>query len=196
MSQGSQPSAQQVGRPGNPNPQKPVIAGNDQALRSVPQNKLEALLAGPKEIRLAVAVVLVAFILVSLVMFTTLFKSGSSTAKVTSPQTLPITAGNVPSHSVDTQVNDSKPAVGTVNQAPLMNQTPANEIDLSMIDNILGTGASSTIIFRDGSRMALDPYTLEQLPRDIQLRVTYSRGPEGQSQPPEARRRPGAPNAR
>jgi hypothetical protein len=77
-----------------------------------------------------------------------------------------------------------------------MNQTPASQIDLIMIDRITGTDTSSIIFFKDGSNMALDPYTMKQLPRDIQLRVSYVQGSQGQTQPPETRRPPGAGNAR
>jgi hypothetical protein len=162
-----------------------------------PKSKVEVLLTGPKEIRLAVAVVIVAFILVALVMFNVFFKSSSSPVNATNPQNLSDASGLFPGHTVDAQPIDPKALrADAANQAVRMNQTPASQIDLSMIDRIAGTGTSSIIFFKDGSNMALDPYTMEQLPRAIQLRVSYAQGPQGQSQPPEVQRPPGAPNAR
>jgi hypothetical protein len=171
-------------------------AGSSAASRSVPQNKLEALLVGPKETRLAVGVVIVAFVLVTLVMFNAFFKSAAPAVSATSPQTLPVAGSGIADHSAATQAVDSTAVTTDANQPARMNQTPASQIDLSMIDRITGKGNSSIIFFKDGSNMTLDPYTMEQLPRAIQLRVSYVQGPQGQAQPPETRRPPGAANAR
>jgi hypothetical protein len=172
-----------------------VSTGSRAATSSGSQNKFEAL-ARPTETRLAVAVVLVAFVLVTLLMFNSMFRAAPSQALVRHPQDLPQASGANGALRADAQTPDSTTAsVNTANQTARMNQTPASQIDLSMIDRITGSGSSSIIFFKDGSTMPLDPYTMEQLPRDVQLRVSYVQGPR-QSQPPETRRPPGAANAR
>jgi hypothetical protein len=53
---------------------------------------------------------------------------------------------------------------------------PANQIRLEQIDSIGGTGSTPVLHFKDGSSLNVDAFTLQQLPADVRLRVTYSRG--------------------
>jgi hypothetical protein len=53
---------------------------------------------------------------------------------------------------------------------------PANQIRLEQIDSIGGTGSTPILRFKDGSSLNVDAFTLQQLPADVRLRVTYSRG--------------------
>ena len=162
-------------------------------------SKLGDLLSGSKETRLAVAVVITAFILVALVMFNILFKSSLVRGIVSNPQDL---AANVAVSAPSNAVANSPDlvAAGAVKPDALkpvpMNQTPVSELNLNMVDQFVGTGPSSTIVFRDGSTMVLDAYTLEQLPPEIRLRVTYTQGPQGSQPPAEIRRSPRSANAR
>lgn len=140
--------------------------------------------AGAIENRLALSVVVTAFVLVS-IMAANMLTANTSKARVSSPEVIATKAAQ-----------PIRPGAGEVAQlkpAP-MNQTPANQIDPGTIDRIAGNAPSSIIVFKDGSNMALDAYTLEQLPAEVRLRITYSQGP-AQRQPEEARR-PGGPNAR
>jgi hypothetical protein len=56
-----------------------------------------------------------------------------------------------------------------------MNLTSANRVQLGQVV-AFRQGIPPVIEFRDGSRMNVDPVTLEQLPADVRLQLTYSRG--------------------
>jgi hypothetical protein len=140
--------------------------------------------AGAIENRLALSVVVTAFVLIS-IMAANFLTANTSKARVTSPEVIAAKAAQ--------PINPSAAEATQPKRTP-MNQTPPNQIDPGTIDRIAGTDRSSIIWFKDGSNMAVDAYTLEQLPAEVRLRITYSQGP---SRPqPEAARRPGGSRAR
>jgi hypothetical protein len=55
-----------------------------------------------------------------------------------------------------------------------MNLTPPKDIQLTQIAGFSG-GIPPVIQFRDGSRLNADPVTLEQLPAEVRLQLTYTR---------------------
>jgi hypothetical protein len=59
-------------------------------------------------------------------------------------------------------------------QGPAMNLTPAREIWLGQIAGF-ETGIPAVILFRDGSKLPVDPVTLEQLSAEVRLQLTYTR---------------------
>jgi hypothetical protein len=61
------------------------------------------------------------------------------------------------------------------NQAAAMNLTPVGKINLEQIAGFQA-GIPPVILFRDGSKLNADPVTLEQLPADVRLQLTYTRG--------------------
>jgi hypothetical protein len=142
--------------------------------------------SGAIENRLALSVVVTAFVLVSIIA-ANMLTVNTTKARVTSPEV--ITA----------QATQTKPISQTATEAgqpklATMSQTPPKQIDPGTIDRIAGSGSSNIIVFKDGSSMALDAFTLEQLPAEIRKRISYSQGPS-QLQPDEARR-PGGSHAR
>jgi hypothetical protein len=56
-----------------------------------------------------------------------------------------------------------------------MNMTPAAEISFAQIDRIDQTLGVRAIVFRDGSRLNVDDFVLQQLPEEVRLRFAYSR---------------------
>ena len=56
---------------------------------------------------------------------------------------------------------------------------PANQIRLEQVDYIGSAGGQPVLHFKDGSSLNVDPFTLGQLPSDVRLRLTYSRGRDG-----------------
>ena len=56
-----------------------------------------------------------------------------------------------------------------------MNMTPAAEISFAQIDRIDQTLGVRAIVFRDGSRLNVDEFVLQQLPEEVRLRFDYSR---------------------
>ena len=56
---------------------------------------------------------------------------------------------------------------------------PANQIRLEQVDFIGSAGGQPVLHFKDGSSLNVDPFTLGQLPSDVRLRLTYSRGRDG-----------------
>jgi hypothetical protein len=56
---------------------------------------------------------------------------------------------------------------------------PANQIRLEQVDSIGSAGGQPVLHFKDGSSLNVDPFTLGQLPSDVRLRLTYSRGRDG-----------------
>jgi hypothetical protein len=140
--------------------------------------------SGAIENRLALSVVITAFVLVS-IMAANFLTANTSKARVTSPEVIAAKAAQ--------PINPSAAEATQPKRTP-MNQTPPNQIDPGTIDRIAGNAPSSIIVFKDGSSIALDAYTLEQLPAEVRLRITNSQGPS-RPQPDEARR-PGGSHAR
>jgi hypothetical protein len=58
-----------------------------------------------------------------------------------------------------------------------MNLTPAKDIRLEQIIGF-ASGVPAVILFRDGSKLPVDPVTLEQLPADVRFQLTYTREPQ------------------
>jgi hypothetical protein len=56
---------------------------------------------------------------------------------------------------------------------------PANQIRLEQVDFIGSNGGQPVLHFKDGSSLNVDAFTLGQLPSDVRLRITYSRGRDG-----------------
>jgi hypothetical protein len=56
---------------------------------------------------------------------------------------------------------------------------PASQIRLEQVDFIGSAGGQPVLHFKDGSSLNVDPFTLGQLPSDVRLRLTYSRGRDG-----------------
>jgi hypothetical protein len=60
-----------------------------------------------------------------------------------------------------------------------INTLPANQIRLEQIDSISASGGQPVLRFKDGTSLNVDDFTLRQLPSDVRLRITYSRGRDG-----------------
>jgi hypothetical protein len=78
----------------------------------------------------------------------------------------------------------SKPVDGTgsstlVEIPRLTNTLPVNQIKLEQIDSIAASGGQPVLRFKDGSSLNVDAFTLQQLPSDVRLRITYARGRDG-----------------
>jgi hypothetical protein len=65
-------------------------------------------------------------------------------------------------------------AQASQNRQPAMNLTPPREIEREQIVGVQ-SGIPPVILFRDGSKLNADPVTLEQLPADVRLQLTYNR---------------------
>ena len=116
------------------------------------------------------ALCLVGVVVPSLMLFGGLNRSQPDQASV-----LATVVPNVTSSVKPSETTASTAASPTV--VP-MNQTLTNQIHMGQIDRIAVIRGVRSIIFRDGSQLSVDDYTLSQLPRDIQLRLTYKRGPK------------------
>jgi hypothetical protein len=77
---------------------------------------------------------------------------------------------------VQTQASASSTLVETT---PKTSSLPANQIQLSQIDSIAESGGQPLLRFKDGSSLNVDAFTLQQLPSDVRLRISYSRGRDG-----------------
>jgi hypothetical protein len=62
-----------------------------------------------------------------------------------------------------------------VRQEPAMNLSRPQDIQLSQIAGF-SAGIPPVIQFRDGSRLNADPVTLEQVPAEVRMQLTYARG--------------------
>jgi hypothetical protein len=67
----------------------------------------------------------------------------------------------------------------TIVETTPMNTLPANQIRLEQIDSIAASGGQPVLRFKDGTSLNIDDFTLRQLPSDVRLRITYSRGRDG-----------------
>lgn len=67
----------------------------------------------------------------------------------------------------------------TIVETTPMNSLPANQIRLEQVDSIAQSGGQPVLRFKDGSSLRVDEFTLRQLPSDVRLRITYSRGRDG-----------------
>jgi hypothetical protein len=66
-----------------------------------------------------------------------------------------------------------------VETTPKTATLPASQIQLSQVDSIAESGGQPVLRFKDGSSLNVDAFTLGQLPSDVRLRITYSRGRDG-----------------
>jgi hypothetical protein len=71
-----------------------------------------------------------------------------------------------------------EPSSSIVETTPI-NTLPANQIRLEQIDSISASGGQPVLRFKDGTSLNVDDFTLNQLPSDVRLRITYSRGRDG-----------------
>jgi hypothetical protein len=83
--------------------------------------------------------------------------------------------GSTGSESVSLESTGSSTIVETTPTATL----PASQIRLEQVDSIGSAGGQPVLHFKDGSSLNVDPFTLGQLPSDVRLRLTYSRGRDG-----------------
>ncbi len=65
-------------------------------------------------------------------------------------------------------------AQASQNRRLAMNLTPPRDIEREQIVGVQ-SGIPPVILFRDGSKLNADPVTLEQLPADVRLQLTYNR---------------------
>ena len=82
--------------------------------------------------------------------------------------------GSVTGTTTPVQVESSS----IVETTPI-NTLPANQIRLGQIDSISASGGQPVLRFKDGTSLNDDDFTLKQLPSDVRLRITYSRGRDG-----------------
>ena len=82
--------------------------------------------------------------------------------------------GSVTGTTTPVQVESSS----IVETTPI-NTLPANQIRLEQIDSISASGGQPVLRFKDGTSLNVDDFTLKQLPSDVRLRITYSRGRDG-----------------
>jgi hypothetical protein len=73
----------------------------------------------------------------------------------------------------------SSTASSTIVETTPINTLPANQIRLEQVDSIGQSGGQPVLRFKDGSSLTVDAFTLRQLPSNVQLRITYSRGRDG-----------------
>jgi uncharacterized membrane protein len=85
----------------------------------------------------------------------------------TSGTTAPVQTGQTASSST---LIETTPKTATL---------PASQIQLSQVDSIAESGGQPVLRFKDGSSLNVDAFTLGQLPSDVRLRITYSRGRDG-----------------
>jgi hypothetical protein len=84
--------------------------------------------------------------------------------------------------SVQTPASSTVPsstASSTIVETTPTNTLPANQIRLEQVDSIAQSGGQPVLRFKDGSSLTVDEFTLRQLPSDVRLRITYSRGRDG-----------------
>jgi hypothetical protein len=79
--------------------------------------------------------------------------------------------------SVQVALNNAPQTIATASAKlqPAINLTQPKDIQVSQIASF-SNGIPQVITFRDGSRMNADPVTLEQLPAEVRLQLTYTRG--------------------
>lgn len=73
----------------------------------------------------------------------------------------------------------STTASSTIVETTPINTLPVNQIRLEQVDSIAQSGGQPVLRFKDGSSLTVDDFTLRQLPSDVRLRITYSRGRDG-----------------
>ena len=92
----------------------------------------------------------------------------TSTTVSSQASTVQDASASGPSRIITAAVNQK------VTQKAGMNLTQPRNIQLSQIAGF-SNGIPAVIQFRDGSRMNADPVTLEQLPAEVRLQLTYTR---------------------
>jgi hypothetical protein len=90
-----------------------------------------------------------------------------------------VTFGDQSATGVTKPVQDQVSASSTIVETTPTNTLPANQIRLEQVDSIGQSGGQPVLRFKDGSSLTVDAFTLRQLPSDVQLRITYSRGRDG-----------------
>jgi hypothetical protein len=151
--------------------------GSKRSAKAVTKNK-------PPYVLMAIAAIVV---VVGLIVLARIVENGASrtagNVHVPTPQasaTITTVPGQISSRASEAQVaGASSPsriitAAVEVNQKTAMNLTPPKDIQLSQIAGF-SNGIPPVIQFRDGSRMNADPVTLEQLPAEVRLQLTYTR---------------------
>jgi hypothetical protein len=90
-----------------------------------------------------------------------------------------VTFGDQSATGVTKPVQDQVSTSSTIVETTPTNTLPANQIRLEQVDSIGQSGGQPVLRFKDGSSLTVDAFTLRQLPSDVQLRITYSRGRDG-----------------
>jgi hypothetical protein len=92
-----------------------------------------------------------------------------------------VTFGEQSATGVTKPVQDqvSSTTSSTIVETTPINTLPANQIRLEQVDSIAQSGGQPVLRFKDGSSLTVDEFTLRQLPSDVRLRITYSRGRDG-----------------
>ena len=118
------------------------------------------------------------FVVIGLIVLSRLFAGG--TGRTAQDVHIPVnTATTTVSSRAPTAEGTSEPsriitATVGISQKPAMNLTQPKDIQLSQIAGF-NNGIPAVIQFRDGSLMNADPVTLEQLPAEVRLQLTYTR---------------------
>jgi hypothetical protein len=101
--------------------------------------------------------------------------SDSSTSDSSTSDSSTSDSSTSDSSTSDSSTSDSS----TIVETTPTNTLPANQIRLEQIDSIAESGGQPVLRFKDGSSLSIDASTLQQLPSDVRLRITYSRGRDG-----------------
>ena len=162
-----------------------------------PSRQREAASAGNRWVLLAIVVVCS---LSSFAIFQSLLRPASNrtiTAVNAAPRALPpavsvqpqadevaasaVTFGEeaVTSTTRPVQTTRQVEASSSIVETTPINTLPANQIRLEQIDSIGASGGQPVLRFKDGTSLNIDNFTLQQLPSDVRLRITYSRGRDG-----------------
>jgi hypothetical protein len=156
-----------------------------------PSRQREAAPAGNRWVLLAIVVVCS---LSSFAIFQSLLRPASNrtiTAVNAAPRALPPAVSVQPSEADQVAASavtfGEQAATGTTKPVPSssivettpINTLPANQIRLEQIDSIGASGGQPVLRFKDGTSLNIDNFTLQQLPSDVRLRITYSRGRDG-----------------
>jgi hypothetical protein len=90
-----------------------------------------------------------------------------------------VTFGDQSGTGVTKPVETPSTTSSTIVETTPTNTLPANQIRLEQVDSIGQSAGQPVLRFKDGSSLTVDAFTLRQLPSDVRLRITYSRGRDG-----------------
>jgi hypothetical protein len=160
-----------------------------------PSRQREAAPAGNRWVLLAIVVVCS---MGSFAIFQSLLRPASNrtiTAVNAAPRALPpavsvqpqadevaasaVTFGEQAATGTTTPVESAGSISSSIVETTPINTLPANQIRLEQIDSISASGGQPVLRFKDGTSLNVDDFTLKQLPSDVRLRITYSRGRDG-----------------